>query len=370
MATKKNLSVPTGLLSQKGISKPTRKLASTLGTLLVFYIVMMILGAAGVLSYTMKSLLVDICIYSLGAISLNLCVGYLGELSLGHAAFMSLGAFSSALFSNITRESISSDSLRFFLALLIGVAVAAFFGFLIGIPVLRLNGDYLAIVTLAFGEIIKGIMNVLYVGYDDNGLHVALLDEERTGLSDSGTMIIDGAKGITGTEHLSTFTIGMILVIAAVLVCSFLVNSRTGRASAAIRDNRIAAESVGINVTRYKMITFTISAAIAGSAGVLYAHFLSSITAVKFDFNMSILLLVFIVLGGIGNFSGGIIAASLLTALPELLRGLSDYRMLIYAILLIVMMLVKWSPKAIELREKIMDKSRRHRETEKLKEGE
>ena len=188
-------------------------------------------------------------------------------------------------------------------------------------------------------------------------------------MTENGKMIIDGAKGISGTQHLSTFTIGIAMLIVAVLVCSFLVNSRTGRASAAIRDNRIAAESVGIDITKYKMITFTISAAIAGSAGVLYAHFLSSLTAVKFDFNMSILLLVFIVLGGIGSFQGAIIAASLLTALPELLRGLSDYRMLIYAILLIVMMLFKWSPKAIDLRERFLaSRSKKLRNAEKLKE--
>ncbi len=217
--------------------------------------------------------------------------------------------------------------------------------------------------TLGFGEIVKGILNVTYVGYDDTGVYWSFISD-RTGLdtmAGNAKMVINGAKGITGTSKLSTFTGGMVILIIAVVICGFLVNSRTGRASAAIRDNRIAAESVGINITKYKMITFTISAAIAGSAGVLYSHFLSSMTAVKFDFNMSILLLVFVVLGGIGSFKGAIIAAVLLTALPELLRGLSDYRMLIYAILLIVMMLLKWAPKSIELREKLKQKNERYR---------
>lgn len=360
---KKNDSASKALLKKTAITKPTKSLFSTLAMLVIFYVVCMILEAAGAISFTIQNLLIDVCIYAVAAVSLNLCLGYLGELSLGHGAFMSLGAFSSALFTNLTRDTIESDFVRFLIGLLIGILVAAVFGFLIGIPVLRLNGDYLAIVTLGFGEIVKGILNVTYVGYDDTGVYWSFISD-RTGLdtmAGNAKMVINGAKGITGTSKLSTFTGGMVILIIAVVICGFLVNSRTGRASAAIRDNRIAAESVGINITKYKMITFTISAAIAGSAGVLYSHFLSSMTAVKFDFNMSILLLVFVVLGGIGSFKGAIIAAVLLTALPELLRGLSDYRMLIYAILLIVMMLLKWAPKSIELREKLKQKNERYR---------
>lgn len=356
------------MLNRSKLGRQSWNLISTLSMLALFYIITMIFSATGSISYTSKSLLVAICIYAIGAVSLNLCVGYLGELSLGHAGFMSLGAFSSAVFTNATADTIKNGDLRFFLGLLIGVAVAGLFGFLIGIPVLRLNGDYLAIVTLAFGEIVKGILNVTYVGKDSKGLHFALLDSSKMGMSEDGEFLVNGARGIVGMANLSNFTIGMILLVLALLVSSFLVDSRTGRASSAIRDNVIAAESVGISITKYKLTVFTISTAIAGSAGVLYAHFLSSMTASKFDFNMSILLLVFIVLGGIGSFKGAIIAAALLTALPEVLRGLSDYRMLIYAILLITMMLFKWSPKAIEWRDRFLSgRSSRYRTKKKFR---
>ena len=356
------------LINRSKLSRQSWNLITTVSMLLLFYVIVMAASAAGSISYTLKSLLVSICIYAIGAVSLNLCVGYLGELSLGHAGFMSLGAFSSAVFTKATAGTIENGNLRFFLGLLIGIAVAGLFGFLIGIPVLRLNGDYLAIVTLAFGEIVKGILNVTYVGKDNNGLHFALLDSSKMGMSEDGEFLVNGARGVVGTAGLSNFTVGMILLLLALLVSSFLVNSRTGRAGSAIRDNVIAAESVGISVTKYKLTIFTISAAIAGSAGVLYAHFLSSMTASKFDFNMSILLLVFIVLGGIGSFKGAIIAAALLTALPEVLRGMSDYRMLIYAILLITMMLFKWSPKAIEWRDHFLsDRSSRYRAKKKFR---
>ena len=164
-----------------------------------------------------------------------------------------------------------NPTLRFIIALLIGTAVAAFFGFLIGIPVLRLRGDYLAIVTLAFGEIIKNVINVLYVGKDENGLHFAINDSKSLNMSGTGEMIIDGAKGITGTPRQSTFLIGVILILVALFVVFNLVNSRSGRAIMAIRDNRIAAESVGINITKFKLMAFTISAAIAGAGGAATA---------------------------------------------------------------------------------------------------
>ncbi len=332
--------------------KPTIHMLDTIAGILVIYIVIIILGATGNLSSTLKSLVADVCIYTVVAIALNLCVGYLGELSLGHAGFMSVGAFVSATFTQGAADIIPNIGIRFFIALVLGTLVAALFGFLIGIPVLRLNGDYLAIVTLAFGEIIKGILNVFYLGVDSKGIHISIIND-TVELEDGGKMIIDGAKGIMGTPRVTTFTIGVILTVLALVICVFLVNSRTGRAIQSIRDNRIAAESVGINITKYKLIAFTVSAAIAGTAGVLYSHFLSSVTASKFDFNMSILILVFVVLGGLGNFRGSIIAAVILTMLPELLRGLSNYRMLIYAILLIVMMLYNWSPAMVEFRSRV-----------------
>jgi len=245
------------------------------------------------------------------------------------------------------------EGLRFFFAIVIGILAAALFGFLIGIPVLRLRGDYLAIVTLAFGEIIKNVVNVLYIGRDAEGFHFSMKDTLSLNMAEDGDIIINGAKGITGTPHQSTFTIGVILILISFFVVFHLVNSRSGRAIMAIRDNRIAAESVGINITKFKLMAFTISAAIAGAGGVLYAHNLATLTALpdNFGYNMSIMLLVFVVLGGMGSFRGSIISAVLLTMLPELLRGLSDYRMLIYAIVLIAMMLFNWAPKAIEWRE-------------------
>jgi branched-chain amino acid transport system permease protein len=321
----------------------------------VVYGIVQLLIATGNLSSLMQGLLVPMCTYSLVAIGLNLCVGYLGELSLGHAGFMCVGAFVGATCTKLLQGSVSNNYVLFIISLIVGIVVAAVFGFLIGIPVLRLRGDYLAIVTLAFGEIIKNIINVLYVAEDGSGFHFAISNAENIDLDDTGVWYINGAKGISKIPHLSSFTIGVIMIVITLLVVYNLVNSRSGRAIMAIRDNRIAAESVGINITKYKLMGFTISAAIAGAGGVLYAHNLSTVTATpaNFGYNMSIMILVFVVLGGIGSFRGSIIAAVILTLLPELLRGLSDYRMLIYSIVLIAMMLFNWSPKCKEWRAKI-----------------
>jgi branched-chain amino acid transport system permease protein len=223
---------------------------------------------------------------------------------------------------------------------------------LIGVVVLRLRGDYLAIVTRAFGEIIKNVMNVLYIGLDSKGLHFSTKDAISLNLQDDGEAIINGAKGIFGTPNDTTFTIAVILLILTYMVIANLINSRSGRAIKAIRDNRIAAESVGIDITKFKLLAFTISAAMAGIAGVLYSHNISSLTATpkNFGYNMSIMILVFVVLGGIGNIRGSIIAAVILTLLPEYLRFMQDYRMLIYAIVLIVMMIFNWNPTCITWR--------------------
>lgn len=341
-------------MEKKKMSKTTRSNLITYGLVIACYLIVQGMIAGDMMSNLMQGLLVPLCVYVILAVSLNLTVGILGELSLGHAGFMCVGAFTSAAFSKATMESIESAGLRFFLALLIGAVCAGIFGFLIGIPVLRLKGDYLAIVTLAFGEIIKNIVNVLYVGVDSNGIHFSTKDMMALGMEPGGKVIISGAMGITGTPKASTFTIGIILILVTLFIVLNLVHSRDGRAIMAIRDNRIAAESIGINVTKYKLKAFAISAGLAGVAGVLYAHNLSTLTALpkNFGYNMSIMILVFVVLGGIGNIRGSMIAAVVLTLLPELLRGLNDYRMLLYAIVLIVMMLLNWSPKAIELRER------------------
>ena len=327
------------------LNKTTKNNLITYGIVILAYIIVEAMLAGGQISSLMKGLLVPLCVYVILAVSLNLVVGILGELSLGHAGFMCVGAFSSAFFSKCT-AGMMPDGLRFFLALLIGAAIAALFGLIIGIPVLRLKGDYLAIVTLAFGEIIKNLINVFFIGKDANGFHFSMKDAMSLNM-DGGDVIINGPQGITGTPNDSTFTIGVILVLITLVIVLHLINSRDGRAIMSIRDNRIAAESVGINITKYKLMAFIISAALAGVAGVLPKNF---------GYNQSIMILVFVVLGGIGSTRGSMIAAVVLTLLPELLRGLNDYRMLIYAIVLIVMMLLNWSPKALEMRERYSPK--------------
>ncbi len=326
----------------------------TYGIIIIAYVIMQIMIKTGHVSSLMQGLLVPLCVYIILAVSLNLTVGILGELSLGHAGFMCVGAFTGAFFSKCMQDVITVDILRFIIAILIGALSAGIIGLLIGMPVLRLKGDYLAIVTLAFGEIIKNIINVLYIGKDSSGLHFSMKDSLSLGLDAEGTVIINGAQGITGTPKNSTFTIGVILIIITLFIVLNLIHSRDGRAIMSIRDNLIAAESIGINITKYKLMAFSISAALAGIAGVLYSHNLSSLMATpkNFGYNMSIMILVFVVLGGIGNIRGSIISAVILTLLPEILRGLSNYRMLIYSIVLIVMMLFNWSPKLINLREK------------------
>ena len=337
----------------------------TYGMVVAAYIIMQVLVGTGHISSLMKGLLVPFCIYVIMAVSLNLTVGILGELSLGHAGFMCVGAFAGALFSKCMKGAID-PTLGMVIAILIGAVTAALFGVIIGIPVLRLRGDYLAIVTLAFGEIIKNLVNAVYLGRDASGFHISFKDSMSLKLGEGGEILIKGAQGITGTPQAATFTIGVILVLITLFIVMNLVNSRTGRAIMAIRDNRIAAESVGINITRYKLLAFTISAALAGVAGVLYAHNLSLLKVSVFDYNMSILVLVYVVLGGIGNIRGSIIATIILYALPELLRGFANYRMLIYAIVLIIMMLFNWAPAARDWRARMVEKFKGKKEKKEV----
>ncbi len=341
-------------MEKKRWNKTAKNNAVTYGIVVLFWVAMTLWDQSGNLSSLMRGLLVPVCIYAIMAVSLNLTVGILGELSLGHAGFMCVGAFASAFFTNLMKETIPFTPLRFALAILIAALFAAIFGVIIGIPVLRLQGDYLAIVTLAFGEIIKNFVNILYVGKDSRGLHFSIKDTLSLGLEDEGVVLVKGPQGITGTSRDATFTIGIILLLISLFIILRLIQSRDGRAIKAIRDNQIAAESIGINITKYKLMAFTVSAALAGVAGALYAHNLSSLTATSqnFGYNMSIMILVYVVLGGIGSIRGSMIAAAVLTVLPELLRGLNDYRMLIYAVILIVAMLLNWAPAALAFREK------------------
>ena len=340
------------------LNKTTRNNYVTYAVVILAFLVMQILSSTGGLSSTMEGMLVPICAYVVMAVSLNLTVGVLGELSLGHAGFMSVGAFTGVTAAVALGNHVSSGPVRLIVGMIVGALFAAVVGFLIGIPVLRLKGDYLAIVTLAFGEIIKGIFNNLFVGIDSSGLHVSLLSD-KTNLAEDGQLVIGGPMGLQSIPRLSNFVIGVILVLITLIIVFHLVNSRSGRAIMAVRDNRIAAESVGINVTKYKLMAFVTSAVFAGMAGVLYSLNYSSLVAKKFDYNTSILILVFVVLGGIGNLRGSVIAATVLTVLPELLRSMNDYRMLIYAIVLIVVMIFNQSPQMIAMRKRLTARFRK-----------
>ena len=341
------------MMKKLKLDKNTKSSLITYGMVIAAYIIIQALVMTDHISSLMEGLLVPLCIYSIMAVSLNLTVGILGELSLGHAGFMCVGAFTGAFFSKCMVGAMP-DAVRFLCAILLGAIMAGLFGLFIGIPVLRLKGDYLAIVTLAFGEIVKNLMNAFYVGRDSKGFHFSMKDSIALGLEPEGEVIIKGAQGITKTPQDSTFTIAVILLLITLFIVLNFINSRSGRAVMAIRDNRIAAESVGINITKYKLMAFSISAALAGVAGVLYAHNLTTLTALpkNFGYNQSIMILIFVVLGGIGNIRGSVIGAVVLTLLPEMMRSLQDYRMLIYAVVLIGVMLFTWAPKAKEFRER------------------
>ena len=308
-----------------------------------FWIVCEVLMQQNALSPVIRNQLIPICCWVTMAVSLNLVVGISGELSLGHAGFMSLGAFTGLIAAGWLQHAAQMESplARLGLAMLAGGLIAGIFGFLIGIPVLRLRGDYLAIVTLAFGEIINSLIINLYVNLDQGTLYFKFL--KGRGLP--GIPLLAGAQGPDNITKIALIPAGFVLVILTLIVANNLVRSRTGRAIMATRDNRIAAESVGINVTKYKMTAFVTAAVLAGMAGAMYGLFMSTATKpTLFRYTKSIDILVFVVMGGLGSLSGSVISAALLTILPEQLRFLKDYRMLIYAVVLILMMLVSNNP--------------------------
>ena len=342
----------------KKMDRSFRSNLITYGMVLLAWLLVGLASSAGLLSNSLQGQLVPICTYVVLAVSLNLTVGILGELSLGHAGFMSVGAFFGSVLWLCIGGSVPGW-IGLVLSMLLGGMVAGLFGLLIGIPVLRLQGDYLAIVTLAFGEIIKNIFNAVYLGIASRGLHFSMSDSASLGLGADGKVLINGAIGITGITKVSSFTAGIFLVLITLFVVLNLIHSRAGRAIMSIRDNRIAAEATGINVTKYKLMAFITSAVFAGMAGVLYALNMSTVVAKKFDYNTSILVLVFVVLGGMGNIRGSIVAAAALTVLPELLRAMADYRMLIYAVLLIFMMIFNQSPQMLAARERLLGFIRR-----------
>jgi len=336
------------------ISKKLRSNLITYGLVIVAFLICKLAMSGTIdgfkMTRSLKGQLVPICVYIVMAVSLNLTVGISGELSLGHAGFMSVGAFSGIIVSSWLLNAFGgtdaalavladNKTVRLLLALLAGGVFAGIAGTLIGIPVLRLRGDYLAIVTLAFGEIIRNVLNTLYFSVEGTALHIGFNNPNI-----AGKMIYNGPAGAVGVNKIATFEMGFVLILFALFVILNLINSRSGRAIMAIRDSRIAAESVGVPVTKYKMMAFVVSAVLAGMAGALYGLNYSTVTAAKFKFDTSILVLVFVVLGGIGNIRGSVIAAAALTLLPELLRSFSTYRMLVYAIVLILVMLATNSP--------------------------
>ncbi len=294
----------------------------TITALVASYIIVAAMLYSGNITRQLTSLLIPISVYIVMAVSLNLVVGFLGELSLGHAGFMSVGLFTGCIFSIYTAELLPMI-FRLPLSMLIGGFAAAIFGFVVGLPALRLRGDYLAIVTLGCGEIIKNIITNL--------------------------KITGGALGLnTRAIYSSTKTLlpyAAVLVILTVIMIINFSRSKHGRAITAIRDNLIAAESTGVDTTYYKLMVFVLAAAFAGMAGVLYGHSLANIKAAAFDYNMSIEILVIVVLGRMGSIGGSIIAAVILTVLPEAMREFSDYRMLAYSVALILIMVLGENPR-------------------------
>ena len=324
-------------------SEYRKEAAIAYGLLIGGYILLQILTAAGLIGHNLQGQFVPICVYVSLAVSLNLVVGISGELSLGHAGFMAVGAFSGILMSRILGQAMSFEPAIIIISMLFGALMASLAGFVIGIPILGLRGDYLAIVTLAFGEIIRNIMNVIYFGFDGNG-HLKFAFNHTIDGVENNDRIITGAIGATGTKTMATFTWGLLLCLFTVFIVLNLKNSKQGRAIMSIRDNRIAGESIGLDVRKYKLTAFVVSAALAGMAGCLFGLNYSTLVPTKFNFNTSVLILVFVVLGGVGNIWGSIIAATLLTVLPETFRQFADYRMLTYAVVLIIVMIATYNP--------------------------
>ncbi len=276
--------------------------------ILVIFLLLNFLIDVGIINRYLKGLLTLSCINIILAIALNLITGITGQLSLGNAGFMAIGAYTSAFFS-------AKIGTPFILSLLMGAFLAGLISIVVGIPTLKLKGDYFAITTLGVGEITR----VLITNMD----------------------IVGGARGFTGIPSKTTINIAYFSMVMVLIVVVNIVRSTKGRALIAIREDEIAAEAMGINVTKYKVTAFFISALITGFAGGLFSHYTSFIQPTTFNFMKSIEIVTFVVLGGMGSITGSIIAAIFLTILPELLRSLSDYRMVIYALSLVVLMIFR-----------------------------
>ena len=272
------------------------------------------LFAGGALNRATKSVILQCGVYSIMAVSLNICTGYLGQLPLGHAGFMAVGAYAGALFWKAVPG--LPAPVAIFCGILVAGLAASLFGVIIGVPALRLKGDYLAIITLGFGEIIR----------------IAIIN-----LPD----ITGGTPGLLNIPKYSNFTVTFLCLVVCCFVVHNLMHSRHGRAILAIRDNEIAADCCGINLTAYKVFAFALSAFFAGVAGAVYAGLQGSLFPKSFDFMASINVLVMVVLGGMGSMTGSIIAATVLTALPLIMQSFNSYRMVIYSLILIAVMIFK-----------------------------
>ena len=297
--------------------------------LVLLFVLLAAVVTSGALSRYYTGVLMTIFINIILVTSLNLTTGFLGQIALGHAGFMAIGAYTAALFVKAMEEQAgvvllngssptSAGTLFFLVSLVLGGLVAAAFGFLVGVPALRLKGDYLAIITLGFGEIIRSIIENL----------------EFTG----------GAQGLKQIPRTANILVVFVIMVLCVTVMITFVRSRHGRAITAIREDDIASEAAGVHNTYYRVMAFTVAAFFAGIAGGIYAQYLAVLGASNFNFNKSIDILVMVVLGGMGSLTGSIVAAVVLTALPEALRfipNFSDYRMLIYSIVLIIVMIFK-----------------------------
>lgn len=288
-----------------------KKVLLTLAGIFSLYTSLFLLIQNGTINGYYETILILIGVNIILATSLNLAVGYLGQLALGHAGFMAIGAYTAAICS-IKMD--LPDNIQLPVSLIIGGIVAGLFGVLIGIPALRLRGDYLGIVTLGFGEIIK----------------VAIFNIEITG----------GARGLRGIPNLVGFAQIFFIVVIVVAILYMLISSRHGRAIISIREDEIAAEAVGVSTTYYKILGFATSAFFAGIGGGAFAHYMRVLDPKKFNFLYSVEILIIVVLGGM-TFKGTIIAAIILTALPELLREIEEYRMLLYSGALVAIMVFK-----------------------------
>lgn len=300
-------------MKEKHIPQVVRYTINT-ALLAAFMVVGNLLLSSGALNRAQSSIVLEIGIYMILAVSLNVATGYLGQLPLGHAGFMAVGGYTGALF---WKSGLFSGGPAAVVAgLLVAGAVTALFGVAIGIPALRLKGDYLAIITLGFGEIIR----------------VAIINLPS---------ITGGTPGLKNIPKHANFTVVFLCVILTCAVIHMVMKSRHGRAILSIRENELAAEACGISTTYYKVMAFALSAFFAGVAGALYAGKQGILVPSEFDFMKSINILVMVVLGGMGSMAGSLIAAAVLTYLPLGLQSFSQYRMIIYSLLLILVMVFK-----------------------------